>query len=136
MDPVLSTKSSRPKPPPVISDYITRSRPLTKAILSSPPELHQNTDYFFYPPIIKKEELTHKQALKHSAADSCSIALDIKLTGLIDTLNALGPEPTDFADIPADAAIIPNKVFYKFKPSLPHKWKCRFVLGGVRQHIC
>jgi len=139
------TFQSLPTPPisdrtPPISDR-TRNRsirrgehPLTKALLSTEDStLINDSDFFLIPPLIKKEELTYKQAMLHPAAAKCTIALAIELGGLIDTLNALGPLPTAFADIPSNAAIIPNKVFFKYKPSLPHEWKCRFVLGGDRQ---
>ena len=132
---VLPRKTPKTKQPVLVPFNIqTRSsRPLTKALLLDSTIDSKDTDYYLFPPIIKKEELTHKQALLHPAAASCSIALDIEITGLIETLNALGPEPTDFADIEPNAAIIPNKVFYKHKPSLPHQWKCRLVLGGNLQ---
>jgi hypothetical protein len=125
--------------PPVISNYSTRSKPLLKSFLSpssttTDAEL-KDTDFYLYPPAIKKEELTHRQAMSHPAAANCSTALDIEISGLIDILNALGPKPTPFDEIEEDAAIIPNKIFYKYKPSLPHQWKCRFVLGGDRQPI-
>ena len=130
---LVPPRKPKKKPMFVKFDMQTRSRPLTKALLLESSVASQDTDYYLFPPAIKKEELTHKQALLHPAAASCSIALDIEISGLIETLNALGPEPTAFDDIEPHAAIIPNKVFYKHKPSLPHQWKCRLVLGGNLQ---
>jgi hypothetical protein len=141
---IVSSKHKRTNNAPIPTDLppvsdSTRHRssrrgPLTKALLASEDTaLINDCDFFLYPPLIKKEELTYKQAMLHPAAAKCSIALDIELGGLIDNLHALGPKPTAFEEIPPHGAIIPSKAFFKYKPSLPHEWKCRFVLGGDRQ---